>query len=184
MMLNLSSYISSHGSVVTIGSFDGLHMGHRAVLDALNRKAAEEGLPSMVVTFVEPPQNYLGKKKELIMPSLRKLKLLEEEVDLVIVANFMDLAKLSPGDFFEEILMKKLKASAIVVGENFRFGVDRSGDVKNLERMGKRHGIDVIAVPMVRDGGREVSSTRIRGLIKKGEPVGDLLKRAEPREDP
>jgi len=168
MILNLSAYANPHSVAVTIGSFDGLHRGHLAVLDALAKKATDESVQSVVLTFVEPPQNYLGHKKELILPSLKKLKLLEQHADFVVVANFMEMAKMTPGDFFEEIVMKRMNATALVVGENFRFGVDHAGDAKMLERMAKRHGIDVTVVPLVKSGGYEVSSTRIRELLRDG----------------
>ncbi len=195
MIVNLSAYRNPHSCALTIGSFDGLHRGHRAVLDALFRKAAEEKLPSVVMTFVEPPQNYLGGKKELILPSLRKLKMLEAAgADFVVVANFMELAKMPPGDFFEEVALKRMKASALVAGENFRFGSERSGDVGTLQRMAKRHGVDVVVVPLVKAGGQEVSSTMIRELMAEGKhaeaeellrppsPEPELINSREPRE--
>jgi riboflavin kinase/FMN adenylyltransferase len=184
MILNLSAYDNPHSCVVTVGSFDGLHRGHRAVLDALYGKASEEGLPSLVLTFVEPPENYLGGRKELILPSLKKLKMLEQTgADFVVVCNFMGMAKMSPGDFFEEILLKRLKAAAVVVGENFRFGAQRAGDVRMLKRMAARHGMDVTVVQMVKAGGEEVSSTSIRELVAEGrmEQAEELLKPPQPR---
>jgi len=168
MIVNLSAYSNPHSCALTIGSFDGMHAGHRAVLEALVKKAAEERLPSVVMTFVEPPQNYIGAKKELILPSLKKLKMLDEAVDFVVVANFMDFAKMTPGDFFEEIALKRMKAASLVVGENFRFGAGRAGDAKTLERMARHHGVDIVAVPLVKAGGYEVSSTRIRQLLAEG----------------
>lgn len=184
MIINLSAYKHPHSAVATIGSFDGLHRGHRAVLDALFKKASEERLPSVVLTFVEPPQNYIGEKKELILPSLKKLRMLEETgTDFVVVANFLEFAKMTPGDFFEDVVLKKLRTAAVVVGENFRFGAERAGDVRTLKRMAKRHGVDVVTVPLVKAGGREVSSTRIRNLLAEGRAreAEELLKSPEPR---
>ena len=152
--------LASGERAVAIGSFDGVHLGHRRVLEA----ARSPGLPSAVVTFWPHPRLVLGNRVELLTTLERRLELLQEAgVDEVLVVDFTpELARLEPGDFGESLL-RKIEAAVIAVGESFRFGRGASGDAASLERLG----FDVRVVPTL-DG---VSSTTIRGLLREGDVV-------------
>jgi riboflavin kinase/FMN adenylyltransferase len=145
---------------VAIGSFDGVHRGHRRVLDT----AGAVGDSTMVVTFWPHPRLVLGNQVELLSTLERRLELLESAgVDEVLVVDFTPaVAALSPDDFADDVL-RRIGAGAIVVGENFRFGRAASGDPELLDRLG----FDVRAVALL--GG--VSSSRIRTLLREGDVV-------------
>lgn len=143
---------------VTIGSFDGVHLGHQRVLQALR----ETGLVSTVLTFRPHPRTALGNRVELLTTPERRLELLDAHgADEVLVLEFtLDFARLEPEAFAEQVL-QRLGARAVVVGANFRFGHRRSGDLALLERLG----FDVRPVPLVEG----VSSSIIRQLVGAGE---------------
>jgi riboflavin kinase/FMN adenylyltransferase len=146
---------------VAIGSFDGVHRGHRLVLET----AQAVGETSTVVTFWPHPRLVLGNRVELLSTLERRLELLEAEpaVDEVLVVAFTpEVASLTAEEFAESVL-RRAGATAIVVGENFRFGRAAAGDPALLERLG----FDVRVVPTL-DG---VSSTRIRTLLREGDVV-------------
>jgi riboflavin kinase / FMN adenylyltransferase len=143
-----------------IGSFDGVHLGHRQVLAA----ARATGATTTVVTFWPHPRLVLGNRVELLSSLERRLELLEAEgADEVLVVAFTpELAASEPEDFAESLL-RRIGAETIVVGENFRFGRRAAGDPALLERLG----FDVRVVPTL-DG---VSSTLIRTLLREGDVV-------------
>jgi len=153
---------------VAIGSFDGVHLGHRRVLEA----ARSTGMPSAVVTFWPHPRLVLGNRVELLTTLQRRLELLEEAgVDEALVVEFTpELARLPPRDFGESLL-RKIGATVIAVGESFRFGRGASGDAALLEGMG----FEVRVVPTL----GSVSSTAIRTLLREGDVVeaAQLLER-------
>jgi riboflavin kinase / FMN adenylyltransferase len=143
---------------VGIGTFDGVHLGHRRVLDAV--EAA--GLVSTVVTFDPHPRVALGYEVELLTTLERRLELLEQAgIEETLVVEFdLDLARLEPEEFVEAVL-RPIGAEVVVAGANFRFGRSRSGDLALLGSLG----FDVRAVPLVEG----VSSSRIRELLRAGE---------------
>ena len=143
---------------VAPGTFDGVHVGHRRVLDAA---LAAERTPT-VVTFDPHPRVALGYGVELLVPLERRLELLAEAgIEETLVVDFdLELAQLPPEEFAERVL-RPLGTEVVVAGSNFRFGRGRAGDLGLLERLG----FDVRPVPLV-DG---VSSTRIRDLLRAGE---------------
>jgi riboflavin kinase/FMN adenylyltransferase len=145
---------------VAIGSFDGVHLGHRRVLDA----ARSAGMPATVVTFWPHPRLVLGNQVELLSTLERRLELLDEAgMDEALVVEFTsELAKREPVEFAESLL-RQIGTRLIAVGENFRFGRAAAGDPALLERLG----FEVDTVPTL-DG---VSSTRIRSLLREGDVV-------------
>jgi riboflavin kinase / FMN adenylyltransferase len=147
--------------VAAIGSFDGVHRGHRRVLET----ARGAGATVTVVTFWPHPRLVLGNRVELLSTLERRLELLEEAaVDEVLVVEFTpELAAREPAEFAESLL-RQIGANVIVVGENFRFGRAAAGDPALLERLG----FDVRVVPILEG----VSSTNIRGLLREGDVVG------------
>jgi riboflavin kinase / FMN adenylyltransferase len=146
---------------VAIGTFDGVHRGHRRVLDAA--KAA--GLRTTVVTFWPHPRTVLGNRVELLTTLERRLEMIERAgvEDALVVTFDAEIAQLEPAEFADAFLAA-IGARVIAVGERFRFGRGASGDVGTLSRLG----FDIRAVPIVED----VSSTAIRGLLRAGDVVG------------
>ena len=146
---------------VTIGTFDGVHRGHRAAIDATR----ETGLRSGVVTFDPHPRLVLGYEVQLLTPLSRRLELLDEAgPDDVLVVEFTpELARLEPEAFVDAVL-RPFGTRVVVVGEGFRFGAGRRGDADLLGR----EGFDVRPVPLVPG----VSSTRIRDLLREGDMPG------------
>jgi len=145
---------------VAIGSFDGVHLGHRRVLDAVR----SAGMPATVVTFWPHPRLVLGNKVELLTTLERRLELLEEAgVDETLVVDFTpELAEREPADFADSLL-RQIGTRLIVVGENFRFGRGAAGDSALLERLG----FEVQTLPLAAG----VSSTQIRTLLREGDVV-------------
>jgi len=143
---------------VAIGTFDGVHLGHRRVLEAV--EAA--GLVSTVVTFDPHPRVALGYEVELLATLERRLELLEQAgIEETLVVEFdLDVARLEPEEFVEAVL-RPIGAEVVVAGANFRFGRSRSGDLGLLGGLG----FDVRAVPLVEG----VSSSRVRELLRAGE---------------
>ena len=143
---------------VAIGSFDGVHRGHLAVVDGLRGT----GLEPTIVTFDPHPRIALGNRVELLTTLARRLELLEEaDVAAVVVAAFTpELQQLSPDDFAERYL-RAIGVEIVVAGADFRFGVRRSGDLALLERLG----FEIVVVPAI----PEVSSTAIRASLAEGD---------------
>ena len=145
---------------VAIGTFDGVHRGHRRVIEA----ARAAGLRTTVVTFSPHPRTILGNRVELITTVERRLELIGElGVDDVLVIEFtLDLARLEPEQFAESVL-RRIGAEVVVAGPNFRFGRGASGDLDLLGRLG----FDVRPVPLAEN----ISSSTIRQLLRAGEVV-------------
>lgn len=160
-------------TAVTIGKFDGVHAGHRAVIRRLKEAAAERGLHSVVVTFDRHPLALLAPEKcpPALVGNDQKLDLLADTgIDAALLLSFdRELSQLSPEEFVTTILSGALKASLVLVGNDFRFGHRGAGDVSQLRELGTRHGFEVetIADVMPLDG-RRVSSTWIRELLADG----------------
>ena len=157
---------------VTIGNFDGVHLGHRRILRLAAEMARNSSLRSVALTFdphplavVAPghaPQTLtsIGRRAELI---------LAEGIDQVVVVPFTDeLSRLTPEAFCERILAGKLRARHVVVGRDFRFGRQQSGDTETLRALGARFGFDTSLAGTVLVGGEPVSSTRVRSLVREG----------------
>jgi riboflavin kinase/FMN adenylyltransferase len=158
---------------LAIGTFDGVHVGHRAVIGRALEIAAERGVTSSVVTFDRHPLEVIDPARvpRLLTPPAEKLRLLAElGPDEVVVLPFdQHLAGLAPGEFCAELLAGVLCARAVVVGENFHFGAGGAGDAAELRACGARHGFETIAVSLVTEHGKTISSTRIRRLLQHGE---------------
>jgi riboflavin kinase/FMN adenylyltransferase len=163
---------SSQRSSVTIGNFDGLHLGHRRILVDLVRTAAASGTASVVMTFSPHPLQVLhpGKAPKLIIPTDDKIARIESlGVDYLLLVKFdEELSRLSGEQFVREILVDSLRVQHIFVGHNFVFGHKRSGNVSLLEVLGRELDYTVHVIPPVAVRGSRVSSTGIRDLIRSG----------------
>jgi riboflavin kinase/FMN adenylyltransferase len=172
-----------HTSVLAIGNFDGIHLGHQAILRATVECARARNAVSTALTFDPSPRKVL--RPETAPPRLSTNAQRMEwfnamGLEAVVVLPFtLDLARLSPGEFVEHILVRDLHVKAVLVGENFRFGHKQAGDVKLLTELGAKHGFDVVIVPPVVYRGEVVSSTIIRREVAEGDVshAGRLLGR-------
>ncbi len=168
--------------MVALGNFDGVHLGHRAVLARAVEEARRRDGRVVAATFWPHPRSVLGKGEppELLTTlEARREELLRGGAEEVREVPFdAALSKKSPREFVEDVLLGQLGASAVVVGENFRFGYKASGGVEDLTRIMREHGGDAYAVE-VRGGEAGISSTRIRSLLLRGEAAeaGELLGR-------
>jgi riboflavin kinase / FMN adenylyltransferase len=166
-------------SVVTIGVFDGVHLGHQAIISECVREAGRRKVPSVALTFERNPREVVcGESPCIITAPRSKLEILEElGVDFTVSVRFTKrFASLQPSEFCERLLSNHLGARQVCVGENFHFGAGGKGDVRTLKEEGKRLGFDVDRVPLVTiDDLGQVSSTLIRGLIIEGRPH-DVMK--------
>ena len=168
---------------VGLGNFDGLHIGHMALINTVINECKLNGLSSVVFTFNKHPENILRKQlyNPIITTNEHKKKLLEAiNLDVLCYQEFDEsFSRLSPEDFIQDILIKKLRIRLAVVGFNYRFGFMGKGDVDFLKKAGEKYGFKVIVVPPVKVNAEIVSSTLIREYIKKGkmERVFQLLGR-------
>lgn len=162
-------------SVVTIGAYDGVHLGHRQVIEAVRGLATARSLESVVVTFDRHPASVVRPESapKLLCDLDQKLELLEATgVDRVVVIGFDEERANEPAEeFVEEVLDSELAAAVVVVGRDFHFGRGRGGDVALLELMGAERGFEVVPFALVPDPitGNIVSSTEIRRLVAAGE---------------
>ena len=157
--------------VVTWGVFDGVHVGHRRVIQTLTGWARGEGVPAVVVTFDRHPLEVLrGASVPLISPLAERLRLLGEKgVDAVLVLNFTkEFARTTADAFVRDVVAGKLRASGVVLGHDSRFGRDRAGDLATLEALSRELGLAVKRCEPELFEGRPVSSSLIRELIFAG----------------
>jgi riboflavin kinase/FMN adenylyltransferase len=159
-------------AVLTLGNFDGLHLGHRALIEGAVADAMRLGVPSVVLTFEPHPLKVLAPERapKLILSHKDKLRILQSfAVSVVAVQPFdREFANLEAEEFVQDSLVERLKARKIWVGRDFRFGRGRKAGVEELIRWGGQHGFEVAALePVVVDGER-VSSSRIRQLLVEG----------------
>lgn len=159
----------SRPTAITLGNFDGLHLGHRALIQLTKEFAAEENLESVVFSFSPHPMLVFKKKEDfaLIMAPSEKLFTMEQMgVDTYIEYPFdEEFASMSANDFAVKLLFERMKCKVLVVGENYHFGSNRAGNYEMLRRLGEEHGVKVIAVPSVQYEGERVSSSRIRQCL-------------------
>ncbi|MER5355546.1 bifunctional riboflavin kinase/FAD synthetase [Kitasatospora sp. NPDC002551] len=157
-------------SVVTIGSFDGVHRGHQLIINRVVERARERGVRSVVVTFDPHPSEVVrpGTHPPLLAPQPRRAELIEElGVDAVLVLPFTtEFSKESPEEFFRQVLVDALHACLVVEGPNFRFGHRAAGDVTLLAELGR-----------AADCGVEVVDLQVRGAAGDGEPFSSTLTR-------
>ncbi|PNE30362.1 riboflavin kinase [Streptomyces eurocidicus] len=169
-------------SVVTIGSYDGVHRGHQLIIGRAVERARELGVPAVVVTFDPHPSEVVrpGSHPPLLAPHHRRAELMAElGVDAVLILPFTaEFSKLSPADFVVKVLVDKLHAKLVVEGPNFRFGHRAAGDVEFLKELGATYdyGVEVIDLYVTGEagGGLPFSSTLTRKLVAEGDVAGAM----------
>ena len=162
-----------HGCVATIGNFDGVHLGHQAVLGQLAEKADELNLPLTVVTFEPQPQEFF--RPDESPPRLTRFRekvqaLRRYSVDRVLVLRFNEkFSQQSADDFIQNLLVNGLGVKYLVVGDDFRFGKARAGDFEMLQAAGREHGFEVVNMHTFALDEKRVSSTRVREALGAGD---------------
>jgi riboflavin kinase/FMN adenylyltransferase len=160
-------------SVVTIGMFDGVHRGHQRIVGRAREVATGLGLPVVVVTFDPHPDEVIrpGTHPPFLCTLRRRSQLLAGlGVDAVCVIAFtLEFSRLGPDEFVRAVLVDRLHAAAVVVGENFRFGHKAAGDVALLAELGEKYEFTAEGVPLLADRGVTISSTQIRALLAEGD---------------
>lgn len=164
MEAHYNTSLTLPSSIIAIGAFDGVHQGHQAIIKQVVKRSKAHNVPSLVYTFDPPPRVFFQGAK-MLTPIDEKLAKLEKlGIDHVMVASFNELyAKRTAGHFIT--LLSKLNPLEIIVGEDFRFGKNRAGDLSLLERYFKV----AIAQPVCCSKGTRISSSRIRQLIASGD---------------
>jgi riboflavin kinase / FMN adenylyltransferase len=164
-----------NGATVTVGSFDGVHLGHQAVLREIDRRARAAGRASVLVTFDPHPLEVVNPEAAppLLTTGPERLEILAlSPLDYVVLLRFdRHLAGLTPEGFVQEVLLERCAVRELVIGHDHGFGRGRSGDVETLRRLGATHGFDVDVVDPVDFGGQHVSSSRIRRAVAGGDLV-------------
>ena len=162
--------------VVTIGVFDGVHRGHQQIVGRAVERAAELGVPSVVLTFDPHPSEVVrpGSHPPMLTSQRYRAELLEAlGVDVVCVQPFtQEFSRLSPDAFVHAVLVEGLRARAVVVGENFRYGHKAAGDLASLTAAGRRFGFSVEGVGLLGSDDTTWSSTYVRSLVQAGDVEG------------
>jgi len=157
---------------LTIGNFDGVHYGHRRILRRLKQISEANGWKPSVLTFHPHPTTIVAPQRspQLMTTPERRAELMREEgIEQVLILPFThELAQLSPEEFVKRLLVDRLGARAVLVGDNFRFGHKQAGDVAVLRELGLRYGFETDIVEAVKCRGRMVSSSGIREVIRQG----------------
>lgn len=162
-------------SAVTVGKFDGIHKGHQKLIGSLKAAADEHAIQSVVVTFDRHPDALLNPehcKLPLIGPTQKTALIEETGIDVLLTLAFDDaLAKLSPQEFVQQILVDGLKAKIVLVGEDFKFGHKGSGDVQTLHDLGQQLGFEVRVITSAELSGEKISTSKIREALDLGQVV-------------
>lgn len=164
--------VAPRGSVVCIGAFDGVHLGHRAVLGRVHERAAALNLSAAVVSFEPLPREYFSRSRPVPRLSSAREKIAQcmlSDIDAMLVLRFdAQLAAMSAHAFVERVLVERLGAREVWVGEGFRFGHARSGDLALLETLGRQYGFTAHALQPVVLEGERISSSAIRDALAGG----------------
>ena len=165
-------------AIATIGSFDGVHRGHRCLLRQVRRIADERALKAVAITFGTPPRSVLGKGDcpKLTTADERALLLRQLGMDEVAVLDFTpQMAEMTARDFMQQILKEQLHVAVLVIGYDHRFGRGRSEGFDDYVRYGRELGIEVVRGEACTEDGEPISSTRIRHLLAEGKVAGAAL---------
>lgn len=162
-------------SAVTVGKFDGIHLGHQKLIGALRSAAKEHDLATVVVTFDRHPDVLLNpdnSKLPIIGPKLKESLIADTGVENLLTLPFdHELANLLPEQFVKQILVDGLKAKIVLVGEDFRFGHKGSGDVHLLRDLGQQLGFEVRVISSAEIDGQKISTSKIREYLDEGNVV-------------
>ena len=173
-ILNDLRDVSKNPKAVTIGNFDGVHKGHQALINKTKEVSTKNNIESLIFTFNKLPKEifspdtvqrlYDNKFKESILSSYK--------IDTLLSIDFNEIKDYSADFFCEEILIKKLNAQYLIIGENFKFGKDRSGDIERLRKYDNKKAFELMVPELKTYDGVKISSSRIRNLLNQGDIIG------------
>ncbi|MDC9714736.1 MAG: bifunctional riboflavin kinase/FAD synthetase [Gammaproteobacteria bacterium] len=165
---NLNPYF---GSVVTIGNFDGVHLGHQKIILRLVEKSKKIGVPCVLISFLPTPQSFFGHEQASLSSFKEKHALLSSlGLDTHLIIHFnQGFSQLEAQGFVQQILLDKLGMKHCLIGDDFRFGKGRKGDFALLQSLSKIQGFTVEKTPSVLHNNCRISSSEIRSLLKQGE---------------
>ena len=170
---NINEFNCKKSTIITIGTFDGVHLGHQKILKKLNIEAENNGLESSVLTFFPHPRTVLNPNS-----SLKLINTIEERISLfkkskidnLIVHPFTkEFSELDSEDYVKNILVDQLKAKIVLIGYDHKFGKNRTADINNLKEYGKKYNFEVIEIKAEEINDIAISSTKIRNSIKEGD---------------
>ena len=169
---NITKITKSDFNIATIGSFDGIHIGHKKILQTLTKIAKKNNGKSILITFWPHPRYVLKKNNDFkLLTSLdEKIKLFEKnKIDILYIVDFsLKFSKVSANKFIENILLEKLKINCLLIGYNNNFGKNREGNIRYLEENNKKFDIDIISIPKQSVEKISISSTKIREYLNNG----------------
>ncbi|MBR7164949.1 MAG: bifunctional riboflavin kinase/FAD synthetase [Clostridia bacterium] len=165
----------TRGTCVALGNFDGVHLGHRAILELCAKNAKTHKLPALAWSFRRHPEHFLGgtfSSGTITSLSQKETLMKERGIDRLLLEDFETVRDLSPATFCEKVLLERLSAKKVFCGFNFRFGKNGAGDADFLKKYLEERGTEVQVVSPVCLDGSPVSSTRIRNLLSQGDMEG------------
>lgn len=168
---SLDEITINEDTVVTIGNFDGVHLGHQSLIKRAVDVQEKRGLKSLLLTFENHPSDFLkGKHVRFLTIKSEKLRLIEGlGINIFVSLPFDEkISGLEPEMFIKNVLVEKLRAKAVVVGYDFRFGKNRAGDIHRLERLSKDYGYSLDVVEPILRNGQKISSSLIRRMLSEG----------------
>jgi len=173
-ILNNLSDVSKNPKAVTVGNFDGIHKGHQTLINKTKEISTKNNVESLIFTFNKLPKEifnpdtvqrlYDNKIKESILSSYK--------IDTLLSIDFNEIKDYSADIFCEEILIKKLNTQYLIIGENFKFGKDRSGDIERLRKYDNKKAFELMVPELKTYDGVKISSSRIRNLLNQGDIIG------------
>lgn len=170
---SIFDFKSSGKTIVTLGTFDGVHIGHRKIIDKLLKSAQIDQLETVVITFAQHPRNVLHKKETvgLLNTTEEKTELLKSSgIDNLVILNFdSSLSELSGEEFVKNILVDQLNLQKIIIGYDHRFGKNRASDIHDLINFGKKYHFDVEQISAEEINEITISSTKIRNAVTQGD---------------
>lgn len=166
--MTLKAFRPKQRTAVTLGTFDGVHRGHRALLERTAQWAREHKALSVAFVFTQPPANYRGTPKPLLLPVAKRLERISQIVDHTLAVEFPEVGSMEAAEFVRKILTEQIQMAHIVIGPDARFGKDRQGDSALLKQLGKELGFSVEVVPPITASRKIISSTAIRNSLLAG----------------
>ena len=173
-ILNNLSDVSKNPKAITVGNFDGVHKGHQALINKTKEISTKNNVESLIFTFNRLPKEifspdtvqrlYDNKIKESILSSYK--------IDTLLSIDFNEIKDYSADFFCEEILIKRLNTKYLIIGENFKFGKDRSGDTEKLRKYDSKNAFELMIPELKTYDGVKISSSRIRNLLNQGDIIG------------
>ena len=173
-ILNNLNDVSKNPKAITVGNFDGIHKGHQALINKTKEISTENNVESVIFTFNKLPKEIISPDtvQRLYDNEIKESILSSYEIDTLLSIDFNEIKDYSADFFCEEILIKKLKAQYLIIGENFKFGKDRSGDIEKLRKYSSKKAFELIVPKLETHNGVKISSSRIRNLLNQGDIIG------------